>query len=134
MLMTEREIKEAYDRMPNKNKGIEILADRNGCKPRHIRHVLGVPSPKHYLSRANESGEYPSGWGKNSKLFWKFYNSGDKKARLEFDSEKDALRVATSVYKCMNYKHIYDVTVKRRRNVLCLERTNVNARRNNTGN
>ena len=125
MLMTEREIKEAYDRMSNKNKGIEILADRNGCKPRHIRQLLGTPSPKHYKSRTNESGEYPSGWGKNSKLFWKFYNSCDRDSRLEFDSEKDALRVATSVYQCMSDKHIYDVFVRRRRNVLYLERREV---------
>lgn len=120
--MTEREIREAYKCMSNKNKGVEILADRNGCKPRHVRAILEIPSPKKYKKRTDESGLYPSGWGKYSMIFWKFYNSSETEKRIEFETDDEAIKCAKSIYRCMSDKRIYDVYVKRRRNVLYLEK------------
>lgn len=118
--MTEGEIRKAYRYMSNKNKGVEILSDRNGCKPRHIRAILEIPSPKKYEKRTDESGRYPSGWGRYSMIFWRFYNSNEK--RIEFDTDDEAIKCEKSVYKCMSGKRIYDVYVKRRMNVLYLKR------------
>lgn len=67
-------------------------------------------------------------------VFWKFYESGIQKQREEFEDTDQATRAQRSMLLLMSRKGIHDVKIKRRRNVLYLERMEKNVRRNHTGN
>ncbi|MCI9141104.1 MAG: hypothetical protein HFH87_00610 [Lachnospiraceae bacterium] len=64
-------------------------------------------------------------WGTYAKLFWRFYRSGEKKQKKEFPEEHEAWSAQKAMLNLMSRKHIYDVIITRRRNVLYLEKTGV---------
>lgn len=64
-------------------------------------------------------------YGTYTKLFWRFYNSGELKQKKEFQEEHEARAAQKSMLNLMSRKHIYDVIITRRRNVLYLEKTGV---------
>lgn len=72
-------------------------------------------------------------WGTYSMVFWKFYESEARKQREEFEDTDQATRAQRSMLCLMGRKGIHDVKVKRRRNVLYLERVEKNVRRNRSG-
>lgn len=61
-------------------------------------------------------------WGTYSMVFWKFYESGARKQRAEFDETDQAMQAQRSMIGIMGRKGIREVRIKRRRNVLYLER------------
>lgn len=66
-----------------------------------------------------------SPWGTYSKFFWQFYCSGEHRQKKEFQEEWEAWSAQKAILNLMSRKHIYDVIITRRRNVLYLERTGV---------
>lgn len=61
-------------------------------------------------------------WGTYSMVFWRFYESGAQKQRVEFDETDQAMRAQRSILCLMGRKGIREVKIKRRRNLLYLER------------
>ena len=64
-------------------------------------------------------------WGTYSKSFWKFYRSDEKSQKKEFTEIRDAWAAQKAMLNLMNRKHIFDVIITRRRNVLYLEKIGV---------
>ena len=66
-------------------------------------------------------------------IFWRFYESKQQKLKKEYGEILDAARAQRSMLCLMGRKGIHDVKVKRRRNVLYLERVEKNVRKNRSG-
>ena len=67
-------------------------------------------------------------YGTYAKLFWRFYHSEEQKHKKEFQEEWEAWSAQKAMLNLMSRKHIYDVIITRRRNVLYLEKTGVKKR------
>jgi hypothetical protein len=64
-------------------------------------------------------------WGEYAKILWRFYRSGEKRLRKEYPETKEAMKAQRAMLNRTNYRHVYDVRITRRRNVLYLERSGV---------
>ena len=61
-------------------------------------------------------------WGIYSSIFWGFYDSETRNTKVELSGEDNAIRAQSSMLNLMSRNKIYDVFVRRRGNVLYLER------------
>ena len=64
-----------------------------------------------------------SAWGQHAGLFRSFCDSGSRRERLEYGTENEAQNAQKAVLNLMNRERIFDVSVRRRRNVIFLEKT-----------
>ena len=62
-------------------------------------------------------------WGTYTSVFWKFYESDDKTLKSEYGTTNDACLAQISMLRTISRKHIYDIRITRRKNVLYLEKT-----------
>lgn len=86
------------------------------------------------MGSADSCGENvrTNNWGIYAGAFWEFYNSGSRTGRLEYADAGEALRANRAMLNRMSKKHIYDIRITRKGNVLYLEKTEVgNARKDN---
>lgn len=80
-----------------------------------------------------KSGVGKGNYGKYSSIFWRFYQSEKPNLRKEYGDIAEAIRAQVAMLKCMSRKHIFNVRITRRRNILYLKKTEVgNVRRDNS--
>lgn len=58
-----------------------------------------------------------------SDTFWIFYNSNHSNAKMEFETREEAIKCQQRLCMIRNRKHLYDVAIVRRNNVLYLIRS-----------
>lgn len=73
--------------------------------------------------RAGEQPKEYAHWGTYSKVFWEFYRSGEREIKKEYEDSGRACRAQAAMCCLRLRKHIYDVRITRRRNMLYLART-----------
>lgn len=59
--------------------------------------------------------------GTHSTMFEKFYESNIRLTRKKYADPANAIRAKTAILNLMNRRHIFDVRMTRRKNVLYLE-------------
>lgn len=62
-------------------------------------------------------------WGTYTSVFWKFYSSDSRTLKSKYSTNDSARMAQISILRTMSRKHIFDVRITRRKNVLYMEKT-----------
>ena len=73
--------------------------------------------------KMGEKREIPK--GTFSGTFRRFCRSADRTMRIVYDSTDDAVRAQKAMLNLMNREKIFNIIIKRRRNVMCLEKDRI---------